>query len=379
VRCLIIKITDVEAIVLKIEGEIKGETNWTGDVVVIKVHTDEGITGIGEVDSSTFGVKVAIEVPVSKNKICYGLREILIGEDPLEIETLWEKMYRMSNWFGSRGVVMHAMSGIDIALWDILGKVTHQPIYKLLGGAFQKKIRAYASELFPDTVEEMIKITKTIVDSGYTAIKFGWNQFGKNEKQDLVLVEAARKTAGDQIEIMVDAGLCYKDVNQAIRMAKKLEDFNILWFEEPFPSDYIEGYAKLADAVYLQISAGERVETIYGFKSLIEDARVDIIQPDITRAGGFTECKKIALLADLHDRLMIPHGWSTDILLAATLHLNANLQRGKFIEFCVQDNPFKKHLIKNPLEMKDGYVKVPEGPGLGIELNEEVINKYRIL
>jgi len=373
----IMKITDIETIILRIKGEIQLKSDGTQDALIIKVHTDEGITGIGEVDSSPYVVKAAIEAPIS-HSVCYGLREILIGEDPLEIGKLWDKMYKLSNWYGLRGVAIHAMSGIDIALWDIFGKVTNQPIYKLLGGAFQKKIRAYASTLFPDTPEEMKIITKKNIDLGYTAIKYGWNQFGKDEKRDLLLVETARKTAGDDIDIMIDAGLGYTDTNKAIQVAKKLKDFNVYWLEEPFPSDNIEAYAKLSNAVDINIAAGERIETHYEFKKLIENAKVDIIQPDITRAGGFTECKKIAVVADLYNKLIIPHGWSTDVLLAATLHFDASLPVCKFIEFCIQDSPLRKYLIQEPFKIKDGYVEVRDAPGLGIELNEKVLNEYRI-
>jgi L-alanine-DL-glutamate epimerase-like enolase superfamily enzyme len=371
------KITAIETKILKIKGEIELKSDGTQDALIVLVHTDEGITGVGEVDSSPYVVKAAIEAPTS-HSVCRGLREVLIGQNPLNIETLWDKMYAASNWFGLRGVAIHAMSGIDIALYDILGKVTEQPIYRLLGGAYHDKFRAYASTLFPDTEDEVKRIVEEAISNGFTALKLGWGKFGQDEKHDLKLIKAARQTGGDNFDIMVDAGLCYKNVYSAISMAKRLEEHNIFWFEEPLSSDDVEGYALLAEASNVRIAAGERLETRYAFKDLVEKTKVDVLQPDVTRAGGFTECKKISLLADFNSRWMVPHGWSTDILLSAVLHLNASLPKEPLLEFCIQDSPLRTGLVRESFKLEDGYVAVPEKPGLGIELNEEAIKEYRI-
>ncbi len=372
------KISDIEVIVLRQKEAIQSIGDSTQDAVVIKVHTDEGLIGIGEVASSPYVVEAVINAPISKY-LCCGLKKICLGQDPLEIEKIWNDMYEQSSWFGLRGAAIHAMSGIDMALWDIKGKALNQPVYKLLGGAFHNKIRAYASVLFPNTPEEIRSMVKDYVQKGFTAIKFGWGKFGKVPRDDIQLVKAAREAAGNEILIMVDAGGCFKDVTLAIEQASALEKYDVYFFEEPFPPDKISSLAKLTQSTRLRIATGERLATRYSFEDLIVRGKVDIIQPDVGRVGGISEFMKVALIAKQYGIACIPHAWSSDILLAATLHVNASIPNGGILqEFCLSGRPLRKDLTKIPIQQKDGYISIPDRPGLGVELNEETIKNFRI-
>jgi L-alanine-DL-glutamate epimerase-like enolase superfamily enzyme len=372
------KISDVEVILLRQKEPIASIGDSTQDAVIVKVHTDEGIIGIGEVASSPYVIEAIIKAPASKY-LCCGLKQICLGKDPFEIERIWHDMYDQSSWFGLRGAAIQAMSGIDMALWDIKGKALSLPVYKLLGGAFNKEIKAYASVLFPDTAEEIKNMVKEFVGLGFSAIKFGWGKFGRSRQEDLRLIESAREAAGKNVELMVDAGGCFRDVKMVIQLAEELEKFNVFWLEEPFPPDDLEGLARLSKATQLRIATGERLSTRYQFKELIEKGKVDIIQPDVGRVGGISELNKVAFISQLNGVICIPHAWSSDILLAATLHINAAIPNGGiFQEFCVSGRPLRKDLAKNPIKVKNGYISVPEIAGLGVELNEDTIDNFRI-
>ncbi|MBS3819693.1 mandelate racemase/muconate lactonizing enzyme family protein [bacterium] len=372
------KISDIEVILLRQKEAIQAIGDSTQDAVIIKVHTDEGITGIGEVASSPYVVEAIVNAPLSKY-LCCGLKQICLGKDPLEIEKIWQEMYEQSSWFGLRGAGIHAMSGIDMALWDIKGKYLGQPVYKLLGGAFHQKIRAYASTLFPDNAKEIAPIVHNYVQQGFTAIKFGWGKFGQILQDDIQMVQEARKASGENILLMIDAGGNYKDVTLALQQAKNLEKYNVYFFEEPFPPDELSALAKLAQSSPIRIATGERYSTRYQFEDLILKGKVDIIQPDVGRVGGISEFMKVAFIAQQHNIPCIPHAWSSDVLLASTLHVNAVIPNGGILqEFCVSEKPLRKELAKEPIQQKNGYITIPKKPGLGIELNEETVETFRI-
>ena len=371
------KITDVEAIVLRCRDEIQDIADGTQDALIVRVHTDEGITGIGEVDSSPMVVKAAIEAPKS-HAICSGLRELLLGENPLEIGRLWEKMYRGSIFFGRRGVGIHAMSGIDIALWDIAGKAFGKPVSQLLGGAYVNRVRAYASTLMPDTPAEAAREAEKWASQGFTAVKMGWGGFGKSADNDVALVAAAREAIGDRVDLLLDIGFCW-DAATAIQQVRRFERYRPFWVEEPLPPDDFRGYRKLADAVDTRIACGEELATRWEFEPLMDEARVDVIQPDIARAGGLSETKRIAQMAELRGLPCVPHAWKTGILKAASLHLIASIPNALFLEFVVWDSPLAHDLVQPRFWIeKDGAVPVPEGPGLGITLDEAVLRRYRV-
>ena len=233
------KITKVEAIELRLpECEVLDKASGAQNSLIVKINTDEGIVGIGKVDSCPRVVKAVIEAPFSHTLVS-GLGRILIGMNPLDIKVINEKLYQSSFYYGRRGVVVHAIGGIDIALLDIAGKYYDQPIYQLLGGAFHMKIRAYASILFGEDGNETCEIGKKWVSKGFTAVKFGCAPMGESEKMDLELVEGARRGVGDKNDVLIDAGCCW-DTTTAIRRAKQFEDYKILWLEEPLDQDNLE-------------------------------------------------------------------------------------------------------------------------------------------
>jgi len=368
------KITQVELICLNLP-EKKEIADSSQDAVVVKVHTDEGITGIGEIDSHPSVVKAVVEASMS-HRDSHGVAELLIGEDPFDREVVWQKVYRKTMHYGYRGVAIQVIGGIDIALWDIIGKACGRPIYKLLGGCFRNKLQAYASALFPKDPREIVKQIVRYVDQGFKGVKFGWGAFGLEAGEDVELVKAARKAVGDEIKLMVDAGEQWS-ASTAIERAHKLEKYTPFFLEDALSPDDLDGYAKLTRSTSLRIAAGEAYTTRFPYRDLIEKGNIDVVQPDVARVGGISEAQKIALMA--HDRgvMCIPHSWSTDISVAATLHVLASSPQESLLEFCVADTPLRRNLITEPFTIdKEGFVKVPEQPGLGIELNEEVVKKY---
>ena len=373
------KITDVEAVVLRQTAVNEGIADGSQDDLVILVHTDEGITGIGEVDPAPEAVAALVNAPAS-HAIANSLRELLIGENPLDVERLWDKMYRGVIFVGRRGIAVHAISGIDIALWDIKGKALGEPVCELLGPVRHERIRAYASRLMPDTTEEVTEAVTALRDQGFTAVKLGWGPLGHDPDNDVRLAAAARDAAGDGVEIMIDAGLGYgADAATATRVARELEQLGVYWLEEPFEPDEYEAYAQLADAVELTVAAGEQDATRWGFRELIERGHVDLIQPDVTRCGGITEMMRIAALAEEHGVALVPHAWKSGIIKAASLHCNAVLPGALFQEYCVAETEINTKLTRQLLPIEsDGYVPVPTEPGLGIDLDEDVLSSLRV-
>ncbi|MHA4809756.1 mandelate racemase/muconate lactonizing enzyme family protein [Flavitalea flava] len=369
------KITNVQAIVLKLP-EISSEADGTQDDLIIIVETDEGITGYGEVDTAPYVGKAVVDAYMSHGT-CYGLREVVVGADPFDYEQIWRDMWDKTYYYGRSGPVMHVMSGIDMAIWDIMGKATGKPVHKLLGGSYTDKVRAYASALMPSTKDEVKKAVDTYVAQGFTAIKFGWGPLGFNTELDIDLVRTARKAAGDKVELMIDIGKRYR-LKQAIYVAKALEQLNIYWLEEPLPAEDYQGYKRLAESTTLRIATGEEESGRRAFERLILETHVDVIQPDMSRCGGLTEAKKIAMLAEDSNILCVPHAFKTGVLVAASIHLIASVPHAPFLEFSVTSSAIRKELLSKPFVQKDGFVDVPQTPGLGIELNQEVIRKYGV-
>ena len=371
------KITEVEAIILRqpvVDGAI---ADGSQDDLIVRIHTDEGITGIGEVDSAPEVVKAVFDAPHS-HYIATGLRHVLIGQDPLDIEGLWRRMYLGSVYYGRRGAAMHAISGVDIALWDIKGKKLGKPVCDLLGHRKRDRVRPYASLLMPDTEAAVAASVERLLEMGFTAIKFGWGPIGKDEAHDVRLASAAKRAAGDA-EILIDAGFGYgADAQRAIRVARKLEELGIYWLEEPFEPDEFDAYAELADAVDIRVAAGEEEATRWGFRELIERGHVDVIQPDVTRCGGLSEALRIARAAERDNIPVVPHAWKSGVIKAASLHLNAVLETAYFQEYCVAETPINRLLTRERMPVANGFVDVPGKPGLGIELDPEILARYAV-
>ena len=373
------KITDVEAVVLRQPAIDEGIADGSQDDLVILVSTDEGVTGIGEVDSAPEAVRALVHQRGS-HAVATGLRDALIGEDPLDVERLWDKMYRSVIYVGRRGIAIHAISGIDIALWDIKGKALGKPVCELLGTPVHERVRAYASMLMPDTPEETSERVAALREQGFTAVKLGWGPLGADPDHDVRLAAAAREAGGDGVEIMIDAGLGYvADAQTAIRVAREFEELGVYWLEEPFEPDEYEAYAELADAVEIPIAAGEQDVTRWGFRELIERGRVDLVQPDVTRCGGITEMLRIAEVAREHDVSYVPHAWKSGIIKAASLHVNAVLPEALFQEYCIAETEINTKLTQQLLPLEaDGCIVVPTAPGLGVDLDMDVFESLRV-
>jgi L-alanine-DL-glutamate epimerase-like enolase superfamily enzyme len=366
-------ITDVECIILRLP-EVKPIGDGCQDAFIVRVHTDEGITGIGEGKSSPWILKAIVEAPLSTVS-SRGLKEIVVGRDPLQIRPLWDEMYKLTYNYGRRGALMHALSAIDMALWDILGKTTGQPVWRLLGGAYRQEVPAYASTLAPEKPEDAVEQAKRFVQQGFRAMKFGWGSLGGKLRVDLELVERVRRAAGDDVDIMFDAGMPMP-LHHAIAFSRGLRDYDVYFLEEPLSPDDLDGFRELREAGGVQIATGEKETSRFAFRDLIERGRPHIIQPDLARVGGITEAQRIGDFARLHGVTVIPHFWSTDILLAANLHYIASLQDCPYAEFCVLDQPLRRSVTTEPIELVDGMVRIPDKPGLGVELNQETVERF---
>lgn len=367
------KITDVKAIVLRLP-EISPAADGTQDDLIIIVETDEGITGYGEVDTAPLVGRAVVDAYMSHGT-CYGLKEIVVGYDPFDYEQIWNEMWSKTYYYGRFGPVLHVMSGIDMAIWDIIGKATGKPVHKLLGGSYTDRVRPYASALMPEKPDDVKRMVEKYSSLGFSAIKFGWGPLGYDISYDLKLIETARKAAPENMELMIDIGKRYK-LKQAMTVARALEQMNIYWLEEPLPAEDYSGYRRLTEFTTIRIATGEEESGRLAFSRLINESHVDVIQPDISRCGGLTEARKIATLASDNNIMMVPHAFKTGILVAACIHLIASMQHTPFLEFSVTESPIRKELLVKPFVQKDGYVDVPDSPGLGIELNPEVIQKY---
>lgn len=342
---------------------------------IVQVYTDEGIVGIGEA-SDCYGhhlpktIKVLIEE---------GLKPILLDEDPTNIEKLLKKMYDRAFVTGFQGLFTEAISGVEIALWDILGKIEGKPLYKILGG-YSDKVRVYASThigLLSIPQQEQAKEALKLVEEGWSAIKL---RGGRNPDWDENTVKVVQDTIGDEVDLILDVFMSY-NLNTAIKLAKRLEKYNLFFLEEPLPPYDIDGLATLTAKVNIPIAAGEHVYTKYGFKELITKKAVDILQPDCTITGGLLECKKIFAMADAWNLLCIPHCFASAVGLMATLHLAASVSNCPIVEYDVTKfNPLRDELLteSDTIRVKRGYVELSRKPGLGIELNEKNMEKYAL-
>ena len=380
------KITDVEGIILEapqLYTNPLGSEEATGVAYcfLIKVTTDEGIVGWSDVETAPHVAKAVIDAPKTGSHMMEGLRALVVGQDPFETERLWDVIFRGMSYYGRRGAAMQVLSGFDIACFDIIGKAINKPVYKLLGAKYRNKVQAYASTLFRPTPDDMARACEDYLKRGFKAIKFGWGAFGQDMKKDIALVAAARKAIGNDIHLMIDAGWKYnRGAYEAVELMRRLEPFQVYWLEDFLHPECYEGYARVKEAgLNIRIAAGEQEATGWGFRQLIKQGKIDVAQPDLSRCGGFTSFRKIIWEAEVAGIDVCPHAWLTDLLTAASLHANAALPRSLFLEYNVSMGPMLRDIIENPVKMDgDGMIPIPEGPGLGIEVNEKAIEKYRI-
>jgi L-alanine-DL-glutamate epimerase-like enolase superfamily enzyme len=380
------KITNVEAIVLESPYENKApegaeEAHGVKHCLLLKVSTDEGLTGWSDIETAPHVGAAVVNAPASGAGVFEGLKALAIGEDPFEVERLWDKIYRGTIYYGRRGVAIQLLSGFDIACHDIMGKAVGRPLHKLLGGAYRDQVRAYASTLFRHSPDAMKRACEFYLERGFTAIKFGWGVFGQDRKVDVALVGAARDALGPDVELMVDPGwMVNRSAHDAIELMKALEPYRIYWLEDFLHPECYEGYARVKEAgPSTRLAAGEQESTAWGFHELITRGKIDVIQPDLSRCGGFSQARKIIWEAQRAGVDICPHAWLTDLLSAASLHLNACMERSLFLEYNVCDNPMLREIIRNPIQMNsNGLMAVPQGPGLGIDIDEKAVARFRV-
>lgn len=388
------KITDVEAIVLDTGKDYSdpaaaAEAHGVRFVSLLKISTDEGITGWSDIETQPHVGKAIVEAPSGGVVGFESLRAALIGEDPLERERLWQKMYRFMAYYGRQGAGMQMLSGADIALWDIAGKVFGQPIWKLLGARYRERVNVYASTLFRPTPTAMQAAVAEYIERGFRAIKFGWGVFGQDAVLDVALVRAARAETGPDVKLMVDAGwygvtaaapFRERSLQEWARVIGQLEELDVFWLEDFLHPENFAGYGALAAHTKgLRLAAGEQLSGIADFTRLAEEGKVDVLQPDLSRCGGLTVGKQIADFAARKQIECAPHAWLTDLLKAASVHLNAYLPNALFLEYNVASASLLNTLCREPIRMTDGAVSVPNGPGLGVEVDEEIVARFRVL
>jgi L-alanine-DL-glutamate epimerase-like enolase superfamily enzyme len=369
-----VKITEIVVQILRIP-QVRKNTSSCQDSVLVRVRTDIGLEGIGEADSSPEVVKAIIDAPYSHN-IASGLRELLIGQDPLEHERLWQLMYRRSMFFGRTSVTITAMAAIDMALWDLKGKHYGEPIHRLLGGKQHVKLKAYASILFGRDGAETAEIGAKWRARGYQAVKFGWEPMGQSEALDRDLVRGARRGCGDDGIVLIDAG-CVWDARTALRRAEAFAEQRIEWLEEPLRQADVEGYRWLRDRSPVPIAAGEGECGREAFRPLIESRALDVYQVDLSRCG-FTDAAYLRARIEEIGARPCNHCYTSAITVAASLHWVASCRDAFLVEDCVEDSPLRHRITVEPIRAVDGWLTVPDGPGLGVTLDEDFVSAHLI-
>ena len=367
------KIDQIICQVLRIPA-VEAKTASSQDAVLVRVRTDSGLEGIGEADASPEVVKAIVDAPFSHNIAC-GLRELLIGENPLETERLWQKMYNGTMYFGRTSVAIAAMAAVDLALWDLKGKHFGEPIHRLLGGKQHDSIQAYASILFGNDGAETAEIGRRWSEAGYRAVKFGWEPMGESEAVDIDLVSGAREGLGGAT-LLVDAG-CVWDARTALRRAHAFADYNIEWLEEPLREADIEGYVWLRDRSPVPIASGEGECGREAFRPLIERRALDVYQVDLSR-NGFTDAAYIRARVEEIGARLCNHFYTSPITAAASLHWLSTCRDAFLFEDCVEESSIRNELTIERIQAVNGTIQVPDAPGLGVTLNEEVVKALMV-
>jgi D-galactarolactone cycloisomerase len=345
--------------------------------MVVEVETEDGLTGWGE----CYGPARITAAAVGS------VAPLLVGEDPLRTDFLWQKVYSALRDHGQKGVVIEALSGIDIALWDIKGKRFGVPVHQLLGGASRSQVQAYATGLYRrksgDPLHYLPDEAAGYVADGFKAVKL---KVGFGVEEDVAVTRAVREAIGPGIALMVDANHAY-DATAAIRLGRMIERYDIGWFEEPVPPEDIAGYREVKSAISIPVAGGECEFTRFGFRDVLVSRAMDIIQPDTCAAGGLSECKKIADMAEAFGVRYNPHVWGTGIAIAASLQLLAVLPSHTprslaplepILEFDRTEHPIRQAILTQPIEHTGGLVAVPDGPGLGIEIDRDALTRFAV-
>jgi D-galactarolactone cycloisomerase len=368
------KITEIRCAGLR-HGTPKG--GWANEIqeedcvhTLIAVFTDEGVTGWGSSFTSEGLVRGALDV----------LSPLYLGENPLEPERVSEKLHANTFWMGRGGSITHAISGIDIALWDIFGKATGQPVGRLLGGRYRERVQPYASLLMCEP-GQLVELLAAVKEQGFRAFKIGWGPFGRHSfAKDEAIVDAARNAVGSGSRLMVDAGASDafwpQDYKWAVRTAQMLAGYGVHWFEEPLQPDNLRDYVLLRNNSPVPVAGGEVLTRRQSFTPWLQEGAFDIVQPDVTKVGGISEERRIAWMAEESGVRFIPHGWNTALGLASDLHLATASRNTDMVEY-LTGSPFVDDLVEVPWRLdQDGMLAIPDGPGLGVSLDMDAVERH---
>ena len=373
------KITGIEAIHLRVEGPNIGLFDGSYDDCVIVVYTDEGLTGLGETESLAPAIQAIINGP-SAHSHARSLKEVLVGCDPSDPRELWQRMYEATDYVGRRGLVMHAIGGVDLALWDLRGKIEGKPIHALLGGARRDRLPAYGTiypiERTPEGVKQQVEAGKKKNLRAFKLCADPWWM------DDLALtgrlLQAARQAAGPDAKLIVDAALSYHTAEEGLRLLPVLKEAGIWFLEAPLPLDDVEGHARMAGHG-IPLGVGDLGLThVREFIEMMDHGGAEICQPDITEVGGFTGILQVAAAAKQRGKRVITHGYKTNIEIAANLHFLAAQEKEEILEYSLSYSPLRWETTREQFPVEpDGCVGVPQAPGLGVSLDPEAVARYR--
>ncbi len=379
----------MEVIQLKAGGE-SDAMDSSANTVIVRLTDENGLAGIGEADAPASVVESFLEMP-TEHVWSQNPRSLLLGSDPVEITALWERLYLATSYPGRRGLGIHALSAVDIALHDLAGKQLGLPAYKLMGGARRTKLRPYCT-IYPGLPKEDLtlnNLTDAALGQCETALGLGFRtlklelMFGELASDaDLVdVVRQVRHSLGGNITLALDFGYRWYDPFDAAWVLNRLGDEQIYFAEAALQHDDLRGHAELSRRCPIRICGAEFAATRWEIREWIETAKVAVVQPDISRCGGLTEIRRIADMCELHGVQLIPHGWKTGILAQAGRHFQASCPAAPLFEFFsphVYPSPLRQSLVGPEPTLSDGYVSLPEGPGLGLTLDEDIVNLYRV-
>jgi L-rhamnonate dehydratase len=375
------KITDIEVIELRTPG-------WTGmtfdgsyDNCVVLVHTDQGVSGLAEVDSVPSVIRAIVDAPRSHTH-AMGLKPILVGKDPSNVEALWDEMYDATSYYGRRGAVIHAISAVDIALWDLRGKVLGKPLAEILGDKKQRdRILAYGT-VYPlgETPDEVRRTIDRGLKLGLRCIKIVADPFWREDlAKTTSLIRTAREHVGPDIRLMVDAATAWSKAEEGLPLMPIFRDFDFNWVEAPLPLDDMEGHARF-QGFGVPIGGGDLgLTTHYEYEQMFDVGKIDIAQPDVTMVGGLTELLRLSAVAKKRGKRVVTHGYKSNITIAANLAFLAQHWAEEVLEYSTSESALRWELTRERLPIdKDGKVAVPTAPGLGVSLDPKVVERFRV-
>jgi L-alanine-DL-glutamate epimerase-like enolase superfamily enzyme len=385
------RITEIDCHVLVQPAYDTTAASSAQDDIVVEIRTDEGITGIGETDVNPWIARACIEAPGTHN-MGLGLAEMLLGEDPLDVEGLWERLYVGSAMNGRRGAVINAIGALDMALHDLRGKALGKPCHALLGDAVRTHITPYASlqpetSSFEEYCESMVDWARRAIAAGFRAVKaevtlegpYAHTGLREPWRRSTEVLAGVRDAIGPDVELLVDVQYAFPDADTALEVLKDWQEFGLYFVETPLWPDDLDGYRRLAQEQPIPIAAGEWLTTRFELLDLMDRGNVGVVQPDIGRVGGLTEARRVCDLAADRRLRVVPHLWKTGISIAAAAHLAAVTPHCDYIEFLPSDlseSGLRKDLTSDELEMVDGRIPLPVKPGLGVELDRGALEQY---